>query len=218
MITIFQHGKDESAGEIATFLDESEVRYTLVRLYETNEVPADTPGSLIILGGQMSVNDTREYPYFIQEKRVVRDMVARQKPVFGICLGAQMIASAFGERVYPSVPERGWCRVHGAREGAASPFPDSCTVFHWHNETFNLPEGARLLLKGERVNNQAFRLGNAVGVQFHPEVTKEIISRWSAELGRKERAQLSADSENEITGSRERCRTFVRAFLDGWGS
>jgi GMP synthase-like glutamine amidotransferase len=216
MITIFQHGEDESVGEIGTFLEESGRSYSIVRLYETNEIPEKIPKNLIVLGGQMSVNDTREYPYFIREKEIIRNMVAARRPVFGICLGAQMIASAFGERVFPSTPEHGWCSVRAVHQENTSPFIDSCRVFHWHNETFNLPGRAILLLKGERVNNQAFIMGSAVGVQFHPEVTGEIISRWSEELGSHEREQVLRDSEREIAGNAQRCRILIDKFLNGW--
>jgi GMP synthase (glutamine-hydrolysing) len=218
MITVFQHGKDEPPGEIETCLEESGRSFAIVRLYETNEVPVEIPANLIVLGGQMSVNDTREYPYFIQEKETIRKMVALQRPVFGICLGAQMIASACGEQVFPSVPERGWHRVSGTPAGKKFLFRNPHMVFHWHNETFNLPGQATLLLKGENVNNQAFRLGSAVGVQFHPEVTLQIISRWSEEFGPGERKQLLKDSEHEITGNKERCRILMEKFLNGWGS
>jgi len=218
MITIFQHGKDESAGEIECYLGESVISYTIVRLYETNEIPAKIPANLIVLGGQMSVNDIKEYPYFTLEKEIIRKMVAGQRPVFGICLGAQMIASAFGERVFPSTSERGWRRVWGNPPGNISLFRNPCNVFHWHNETFNLPKQAILLLRVELVHNQAFRLGSAVGVQFHPEVTMQIISRWSAELGLGERRQLLKDSEHEIVGNKERCRILTEKFLHRWGS
>ncbi|MGB7788921.1 type 1 glutamine amidotransferase [Methanoregula sp.] len=217
MITIFQHGKDESAGEITTCLEEYGTSFDIVRLFETNETPTEIPASLIVLGGQMSVNETEEYSYFIREKEIIREMITRQRPVFGICLGAQMIASAFGERVFPSTPERGWCRVYGDHLGNTFPFPQIGTVFHWHDETFNLPMQATLLLQGDRVKNQAFRLGSAVGVQFHPEVTLKIISRWSEKLCPRERNQLLRDSEHEIEGNKERCGILTEKFLNGWG-
>ena len=216
MITIFQHGKDESAGEIENYLRKNDKPFTIVRLFETREVPANIPSGLVILGGQMSVNDTREYPYFIREKEIIREMVARQKPVFGICLGAQMIASAFGERIFRSVQERGWCRIYGNGPGSTFPFPRACPVFQWHNETFNLPGQATLLLRGDRVTTQAFRIGSAVGVQFHPEVTMQIVTRWSEDLPAREREKLLHDSEYEIAGNKERCETLMEKFLNGW--
>jgi GMP synthase (glutamine-hydrolysing) len=217
MITVFQHGREESAGEIAGCLDDYGKPFTVVKLYETNEVPPKIPDSLIVLGGQMSVNDTDEYSYFSCEKEIIRQMISRQRPVFGICLGAQMIASAFGERVFRSTPEHGWCRVRASQTEDPGLFPRSCTVFHWHNETFNLPSRATLLLRGDQINNQAFRLGSAVGVQFHPEVTMQIISRWSQELRREERERLLQDSYREMAGNTERCRILITKFLNGWG-
>lgn len=216
MITIFQHGKDESAGEIEICLMACDRSFTIVRLYETNEVPADIPSGLIILGGQMSVNDTYDYPYFAREKEIIRELVAHQRPVLGICLGAQMIASAFGGEVFRSPQERGWYRVYECEPASTSPFPGPGMVFHWHNETFNLPGQATLFLQGEHVKNQAFRLGSAVGVQFHPEVTRQIISRWSETLPAHERELMLKDSRREITGSRNRCRILTEKFLNGW--
>jgi GMP synthase (glutamine-hydrolysing) len=216
MITIFQHGTGESGGEIESFLEDTGVPGTVVRLYETNEIPPVTPEHLIVLGGQMSVNDTGEYPYFIREKETIRKMVGLERPVLGICLGAQMIASAFGERVFPSPMERGWCQVSVTPDGGNFPFQTPHAVFHWHKETFNLPGKATLLLTGENVKNQAFRLGSAVGVQFHPEVTMEIISRWAEELNPGERRRLLDDSEHQIGGSKEQCRILMRKFLHGW--
>jgi len=216
MITIFQHGRDESGGEIEIFLEDAGVPCTFVSLYETNEIPSVTPERLIVLGGQMSVNDTREYPYFVREKETIRKMVGLERPVLGICLGAQMIASAFGERVFPSAPERGWCHISVTPGGNNFPFQTPHAVFHWHKETFNLPGEATLLLTGQNVKNQAFRLGSAVGVQFHPEVTMQIISRWSEELNPDERKQMLEDSELQICRSKEQCRILMKKFLHGW--
>jgi GMP synthase-like glutamine amidotransferase len=218
MITILQHGRDESAGEIEPCLEEFGRSFTIVRLYETNEVPVEVPASLIILGGQMSVNDTPEYPYFLREKEMIREMVIWQRPVLGICLGAQMIASAFGERVFRSLQERGWHRVNASHPENSFSFPHSCSVFHWHKETFKLPKEATLILEGDQVKNQAFRLGSAVGVQFHPEVTTQIISRWCEELGPEERRLVLQDTEHEIAGNKLRCRALMKRFLNGWDS
>jgi len=216
MMTIWQHGVDEAGGEVVEHLLRIQEPFEILRLYETRKIPSDLPSHLIILGGQMSVNNTVEYPFFYDEQKAIRQMIQKGRPVLGICLGAQMIASAFGERVFPSTPEHGWCSVRAVHQENTSPFIDSCRVFHWHNETFNLPGQAILLLTGERVNNQAFLLGSAVGVQFHPEVTGEIISRWSEELGSPEREQVLRDSEREITGNAQRCRILINKFLNGW--
>jgi len=139
MVTRFQHGKDESPGEIGIYLRELGISFTTVRLYEHGNVPRALPSALIILGGRMSVNDTKEYPFLLDEQRVIREMVAAGRPVLGICLGAQLIAAAFGEQVFLGTRERGWVSVYPCGGTENTIFPEPLTVFHWHNETFTLP-------------------------------------------------------------------------------
>jgi GMP synthase (glutamine-hydrolysing) len=216
MIALFQHGKDESPGEIGDYLRELHVPFTVIRFFERDTVPEVLPSGLIVLGGQMSVNDTEVYPFLLKEKEVIREMIAAGRPVLGICLGAQMIASAFGKRVFPDTRERGWVQVYPCDETTETLFPEPLTVFHWHNETFSLPKEATLLLKGSVIRNQAFRLGSALGVQYHPEVTEEIISRWAAELSPEARTELLRTSEKYSTMNQQNCRILVDHFLRGW--
>ena len=218
MITIFQHGEHESSGEIGIYLQKRNLPFETERLFETGEVPEILPSQLILLGGPMSINDTGDNPFFAAEKQVIRKMVAQKKPVLGICLGAQMIASAFGEWVFPLEEELGWCQVHGCGPDAAPHFPASFTVFHWHYETFNLPQGATLLSYGDTVKNQAFRLGSAVGVQFHPEVTLPIIAQWVNDLGTQEKQKIICESTRHLPGNARRCHSLVDAFIGGWSA
>ena len=162
MITIFQHGEHESSGEIWDISSETKPPFWTERLFETGEGPGDPAIPAYLLGGPMSINDTGDNPFFAAEKQVIRKMVAQKKPGLGICLGAQMIASAFGEWVFPLEEELGWCQVHGCGPDAAPHFPASFTVFHWHYETFNLPQGATLLSVrgyGEKPGVQARQCG-----------------------------------------------------------
>lgn len=216
MLTIFQHGKDEPLGEIGVYLKKKEVPHTIIHLFEQEDVPAVLPAKLIVLGGQMSVNDTGLYPFLNAEKQIIRSMIDKGRPVLGICLGAQLIASSFGQMVYPEVQEHGWFCVRGCGPGNRSLFPDSFPIFHWHNETFDLPEGAQLLAYGERVKNQAFRFGSAVGVQFHPEVTASIISRWSQEMEDTLKAVVSAHTEKYLGSSNHMCHNLTQGFLRVW--
>jgi GMP synthase-like glutamine amidotransferase len=218
MIALFQHGSEEPAGEIETYLTEYRVPHSTLRLFENDTIPKELPSRFIILGGQMSVNDSKDYPFFKGEKRVIREMVAAEKPVLGICLGAQMIASAFGQEVIRGPCEQGWTRIHGCGTRMRPLFPETFTAFHWHNETFNLPEGAKLLATGAVVKNQAFRLGSAVGVQFHPEVTGQIISCWSKDLQAETKRTLMQDTDQYREMNRQHCRTLIDQFLRGWDS
>jgi GMP synthase (glutamine-hydrolysing) len=216
MITIWQHGDDEAAGEIGDYLTRIQEPFETIRLFETRTVPKDLPSHLIILGGKMSVNDTRNFPFFSKEQHIIREMVATGRPVLGICLGAQMIAASFGEQVYPSTPERGWCRITGCNPEWRVAFPEEFTVFHWHDETFNLPKGATFIARGDTVKNQIFKMGSAVGVQFHPEVTRQIISRWSGSLQKEEQNIIRSETDNHLDQGRKRCRDLVDAFMRGW--
>lgn len=213
MITIFQHGRDEPAGAVANILAEQRIPFSTIGLFNGDVVPDDLPDGLIVLGGEMSVNDTQEFPFLADEKAVIRRMVASERPVLGICLGAQLIASSFGQQVFRDTREQGWISIWGCKKAAVNIFPETFRVFHWHNETFALPGGAELLAYGKDVPNQAFRLGSAVGVQYHPEVTPAIIARWSSVCSADERVKIFRESELYITQGRQHCQALVGHFL-----
>jgi len=131
---------------------------------------------LIAMGGPMSVNDEAELPWLKGEKQAVREAVAEGTPILGVCLGAQLIASSLGARVYRSpTKEIRWFPIQAVRSSVPSfRFPSACMAFHWHGETFDLPEGAVRLAKSEACENQAFQLNrNVIGLQFHLETTED---------------------------------------------
>jgi len=186
-----QHVPFEGLGSIEPWLEEAGYEVARTRLFETADFPeARSIDFLVIMGGPMSVKDEDEFPWLVSEKRFIRECITRGKPVLGICLGAQLIASAMGARIYRNtVKEIGWFPVHGVESGDESVFgfPPSETVFHWHGESFDLPPGAIRLAKNEGCENQAFQLGRSViGLQFHlettPESAREIISHCRDEL------------------------------------
>jgi GMP synthase (glutamine-hydrolysing) len=216
MITILQHGEDEGPGTIAEHLGSRRIPFRVLRLYAGDPVPGTLPENLIVLGGQMSINDTREHPHFRDEKALIRKMILAERPVLGICLGAQMIASASGEEVRKGVREIGWKTIQGCSPAWRGIFPETFPVFHWHEETFNLPPGSTLVVRGDTVKNQAFRLGSAVGVQFHPEVNETIITAWAKTLPAGRRTSLLEESRMHCEENRRRCHTLIDAFAGGW--
>ncbi|WP_457590692.1 type 1 glutamine amidotransferase [Geoglobus sp.] len=138
----------------------------------------DEGDGYIILGGPMGVYESEKYPFLTWEMNLIRNR-ATEVPVLGICLGAQLIAAAFGKRVYPFKKEIGWFHVQRiAEDPLFDGFPERIEVFQWHGDTFDLPDGAKLIFRGEVVPNQGFRVGNAVGIQFHLEMTLELIEKW----------------------------------------
>ena len=147
---------------------------------------------LVVMGGGMSVNDERELPWLVPEKALVRSAIAAGKRVLGVCLGAQMIASALGAKVYKNTfREIGWWKLSRERDAAGHPLgdalPDGNEVFQWHGETFDLPPGAVRLARSEACLNQAIAVGPRVlGLQFHLETTegsaRELIAGSAGDL------------------------------------
>jgi len=156
--------------------------------------PEDFDG-LIVLGGPMSANDETGHPYFPALLDLIRATHAADLPIMGVCLGAQLIARAFGAVVRPHPhAEIGFTATHPTPAADGDPLLDgegpTRWIMQWHHDTFDLPEGAVLLMTGARCRNQAFRLGPATyGFQFHLEATPEIVADWIAAT----RAELARD-------------------------
>lgn len=189
-VHVLQHVPFEGLGSIEPWLTErgGEISYT--RLFEGDALPdVGQADLLVVMGGPMSVNDEAQLPWLAPEKRTMREAIAKDIPVLGVCLGAQLIANALGARVYPNpVKEIGWFPIQGVCESdAVFCFPRECTVFHWHGETFDLPDGAVRLASSAGCVNQAFQLKrNVIGLQFHLEMTPEgahqIVENCGSEM------------------------------------
>ena len=160
-------------------------------------------GLLMILGGPISAYDTQDFPFLNTELEQLKQRLAQNKPTFGICLGAQLIAMALGAKVYPGhVAEIGWSELE------LTPSPHnilvplkSVSVLHWHGDTFDLPEHATLLASSEHYPHQAFQIGQQIlALQFHLEVDYLGLEKWfighSCELRQSKIniAQLRADN------------------------
>jgi len=129
----------------------------------------------------MSVNDEHMHPWLVTEKEFTRQCIAAGKVVIGICLGSQLIASALGCRVYRNEEkEIGWFPIRKNRQVQSAIFdslPSEIHVFHWHGETFDLPEGAELIASSAACRNQVFTVGSKViGMQCHLETTPESLT------------------------------------------
>ncbi len=192
-VLILKNIKTEGPGTIEDFLKAEGISYSVIEL-ETAEIPdAERFDNLVMMGGPMSVNESDIYPYITKEEELVREFIAKGKRVLGICLGAQIIAKALGAKVYKGPgPETGWLDIELTEAGIrdcrmkklaihpkAGDFWKRFKVFHWHGETFDMPEGAARLAKSDLYQNQAFRYGdNAYAFQFHIEVKKAMVYDW----------------------------------------
>lgn len=188
---ILQHIGCEDLGTIEQAMIHRGISYKYVRLFDGDPVPKDFHkySGLIILGGPMNVYEEDVYPYLKDEDILIKEAIKKQIPVLGICLGGQLIAKATGAKVRKGIKkEIGWYDLlltpGGKTDRGFKNFPERLTVFQWHGDTFDIPSGATPLACSGLFPNQAFRFGNNIyGLQFHLEVTKDMINRWMAEYG-----------------------------------
>jgi len=183
--------------------------------------PAGRYDAVMVFGGAAHPDQDDRFAWLVHEEEFLREVLAERVPVFGVCLGAQMLARAAGAGVRPaSEPEIGWYDVELTAAGRADPvlgaMPEPATVFQWHSYTFEIPAGGTELARSE-LCTQAFRLaGPAWGIQFHAEVTLLMVSSWIEEdpdelLAPAE--QLLQESRQRIAKSNELGRTLCGAFL-----
>ena len=172
-----QHVPFEGLGNIEEWAAKSGHSVTVTRLFTHESLPRlDSLDMLVIMGGPMGANDDSRFKWMKGEKLFIELAVQKGKKVLGVCLGAQMLASVLGAKVYANPQkEIGWFPIElnppNVRHHALSVLPQRTTVFHWHGDTFDLPKGAIHLARSRACENQAFAVGNHVtGLQFHLEM------------------------------------------------
>jgi GMP synthase (glutamine-hydrolysing) len=178
----------------------------------------DAHAGAVILGGPMSANDADDYVR--REIDWIEVALAEQRPFLGICLGAQMLAKQLGASVAPhpqGLTQIGYYPIRPTAAGVrlCPNWPDQ--VYHWHREGFELPHGAELLAEGDDFPNQAYRFGNAFGLQFHPDVTAKMMHCWTA---RGDMDLPGAQPRQEHFSGRDVYdvieRAWLRNFIDDW--
>lgn len=223
-LVILQHEPDGPPGGIGAALRELGVPFEVRRLDEGDALPAwpHEAAGIIALGGAMNVTDTREHPFLEGEIGLMRRIVHEGGPVWGVCLGAQLLALAAGGDVYRrKTPEVGWVTVEKVAadpllRGISSPF----VAFSWHAYSCKVPATSHLIARtGDCV--QAFRAGGrAWATQFHPEVDADLAPHWVRDAAREHHEQgkgwherLQADTDTYLPAYPSFCRTLTENFV-----
>ncbi len=181
----------------------------------------DSYAGVISFGGPMSAND-ESVPGIVTEMEFIDRVLAADVPFLGICLGAQLLARVLGAAVSPH-PEKfleaGYFAITPARTECEL-FDDPLYVYHWHEEGFELPSGARLMATGANFTNQAYRLGDRhYGLQFHPEMTRSILASWIRTAGHKLVGPIAQTAEVQHSGHdrhKHALRVWLERFWDHW--
>ncbi len=183
-IHIFRHNASEGAGYFSDFLERHGIPFHIVKLDQGEAVPGslDNISALVFMGGAMSVND--DIDWIAAELNLIRMAIAADMPVLGHCLGGQLISKALGGKITTNpVKELGWLPVQKQNNAVADDWltglPDSFTAFHWHGETFSIPDGATNILASQHCPNQAFVIGNTLAMQCHIEMKAEMVIKWA---------------------------------------
>jgi GMP synthase (glutamine-hydrolysing) len=187
-LLVFQHVAAEPLGSLHRLIRQRGHRIKFVNFErDPQAVPCmDRYRGLIVLGGPMNVEDREHRAHLLTEMRVIEQALRQDKPVLGICLGAQLLAHVLGAPVRRQrEAEIGWYEVHTTSAGRAdpvlAPLGEAAPLFQWHNYTFEIPAGAEHLARSGSCPNQAFRYGRgAYGFQFHLEADQALIERWLA--------------------------------------
>jgi GMP synthase (glutamine-hydrolysing) len=184
-ILVFQHVAYEILGTLHPLLKKAGFRIRYANFGRRHHaIEMNRYDGLVILGGPMGVYEADRYPHLLDEIKAIQQALHDDKPILGICLGAQLIAAALGANVKRS-PNReiGWYDVSLTEEGKRDPVLGELQsperIFQWHQDSFEIPSEAVWLARSEACPQQAFRYGDKVyGFQFHLEVDEQMIERW----------------------------------------
>ncbi len=218
MILVLKHIEIEGLGIIADFFQNTTWQVETIELDRGDELPEidSQIEAVIILGGPMNVYEEDKYLFLKTEDVFIKKAIKKQIPILGICLGAQLLAKACGGRVNRAEnPEIGWHKINlteqGRQDALFRNINHELDVLQWHNDTFQLPKGGKLLATSGLCKNQAFRFGeNAYGLQFHIEVTPDMVESWIEEYLDSNEPDKVIDSKNLLIDTYKKEQQFIR--------
>jgi len=227
---VFKHLQLEGACNFGRILNEGgwDINTISVPRYGLDGFDALAPDLLVVMGGNIGMYQADDYPFLYDEMDVIKKRIDAGKPVLGVCLGAQMIANCLGANVRKGLngKELGWYDLAAANDAPDDhPIHHLCaphtSMFHWHGDTFDLPEGARLLASSENYENQAYEYGeNIMALQCHPEVMHAHVKEWFVFGHDQIRQQKEGKNIHELREeTAEKIDTLNqqgKAFLNGW--
>ncbi|NNC93731.1 MAG: type 1 glutamine amidotransferase [Acidimicrobiia bacterium] len=220
-VLVFTHGPLVTPGWLADALSEVEADHTMVDLSLGDPVPMGRWDRVVVLGGHMGAYEVDKHPWLVAEKQFLKEQLAIDTPVLGICLGSQLLADVIGGRAHRGDGEEvGFLDLERTAAGAADTTMAALdgTVVAWHQDTFELPQDAELLAFTGRYPH-AFRHGSAMGVQSHPELTPEMWARWMAAEGTGDLEDAGLDPAafaQRLADESDRLRTQAVAFFRSW--
>lgn len=197
MILFIKHAKAEGPGTLGDFFRESSWQVKIVELCDNEALPpVENCEAIISLGGPMNVYETKKYPFLKKEEAFIKKALKKKIPILGICLGAQLLAKASAAKIVKSEnKEIGWYSVtltsQGKTDSLFKGLNQKMDVFQWHEDSFCIPKESALLATADTCKNQAVRVGkNAWGLQFHPEMTEEMISGWFSSYPKEQKDKM----------------------------
>lgn len=188
-VYVLKHVANEDAGTLAGYMSENNILYEYVDLYAGASLPQDFSRirAVLAMGGPMNVNEEDKYPFLKPENTFIQKIAEKNIPYLGVCLGSQLLAKAFGARVYKAgQPEVGWGEVSLTRDAQKDVLfsglkESALPVLQWHEDTFDLPTGSALLATNAEVPHQALKIKEKMyGFQFHVEVKESMLEDWFA--------------------------------------
>lgn len=221
---VIEHDPSISLGNLEPVLVQAGYAIEIVdaRTADLSAIDASAPDLVVVLGNDSAVYEKDRLDYIAREEQWVADRLAAEKPILGVCFGAQIMASALGGEVYKGDSTQiGYRTVEPTEAGKDSPVAvfEGVPVMQWHGDTFTLPDTVTRLAGSSDYANEAFSIDNwALAIQFHPEVTEDMFAQWLADGRESVSAQGLSEAElvNEHLALNERMQDASVAMLTAW--